>query len=52
MRQLLDGAVVAGAHEARWDGLDTRGVRVPSGMYFYRLEGDGRLLIGKVLAIR
>jgi hypothetical protein len=52
VRQLVDGAVVAGEHEARWDGLDTRGAVVPSGMYFYRLETDGRLLIGKVLAIR
>jgi hypothetical protein len=52
VRQLVDESVVAGEHEAGWDGMDTRGERVPSGIYFYRLDVDGRLLIGKVLAIR
>jgi hypothetical protein len=52
VRQLVDGTLRGGEHETRWDGLDGSGNRVPSAMYFYRLETDGQLLIGKVLAIR
>lgn len=35
---LMSGDQVAGYHLARWDGRNTRGEFVGSGMYFYRLE--------------
>lgn len=38
----IDGGVLdAGAHRLPWDGDDTRGVRVTSGVYFARLLVDG-----------
>lgn len=34
---LVEGSLPAGTHIRRWDGLDTRGQRVGSGLYFVRL---------------
>jgi len=41
VRTLIDGAVAAGRHEARWDGRDATGSRVAAGTYFYRLQAAG-----------
>lgn len=41
LRELVSGALPAGTHEAVWDGRDERGVRVPAGTYFVRLETSG-----------
>jgi hypothetical protein len=38
VRTLVDGFVPAGDHEVTWDGLDDRGTRVASGVYFCRLS--------------
>jgi len=38
---LVDGYVSAGSHQAVWQGRDESGRLVPSGVYFYRLEGPG-----------
>jgi hypothetical protein len=43
VRTLVDGVLAPGAHVARWNGLDQRGGRVPSGVYYALLEAsDGR----------
>lgn len=52
VRALVERDLVAGKHEARWDGRDAAGRRVPSALYFYRLEVDGSKLTGKVCTIR
>jgi streptogramin lyase len=36
-----DAAAAAGDHEVVWDGRDTSGQNVASGVYFYRLESGG-----------
>jgi hypothetical protein len=41
VRTLVDREVVAGYHEAVWDGRDDRGVEVSSGVYFCRMEAEG-----------
>jgi hypothetical protein len=41
---LADSRLEAGAHEARWDGLDALGQRVPAGVYFATLRAGGRVL--------
>jgi hypothetical protein len=41
IRTLLDQNQAAGTHEATWDGLDSAGRRLPSGIYFYELTGPG-----------
>ena len=38
VRLLADGALPAGLHRVRWDAIDDVGVRVPSGVYLYRLS--------------
>jgi hypothetical protein len=35
---LESGPKTAGVHVVRWDGRSGEGIRVPSGVYFYRLE--------------
>ncbi len=37
---LVDRWMSAGRHEITWDGTNTRGEPLSSGMYFYRLETD------------
>ena len=38
---LIQEPMAAGAHSINWDGSDSRGKRVASGTYFYRLKLDG-----------
>jgi len=45
VRTLLDATLGPGAHRLEWDGRDTAGRRVPSGMYSYRLETGGTTLV-------
>lgn len=41
VRTLIDATVPAGAGRVNWDGRNDRGSIAPSGVYFYRLNGDG-----------
>jgi hypothetical protein len=41
VRTLVDRVVEAGVQTAHWDGRDASGVSVPSGIYYYRVSGDG-----------
>jgi flagellar hook assembly protein FlgD len=36
--RLVDTSVVAGEHSVEWNGTDTRGSRVTSGVYFFRMR--------------
>ncbi len=49
---LLDRHVTAGVHSVRWDGRDSRGVDVGSGVYLYRMEADGLADTAKMVLIR
>lgn len=42
VRTLVEGSYAAGRHETAWDGKDDEGRPVGSGVYFYRLEAEGR----------
>ena len=39
----------SGQQETTWDGTDDRGLRVPTGTYFYTVEGGGTTVRGKIL---
>jgi len=38
---LLDGPQPAGSHSTIWNGVDSAGRQVASGVYFYRFQADG-----------
>ncbi len=42
----------AGVHEMRWDGADERGIAVPPGVYFLRLDGAAGPVVRKLLLTR
>jgi len=46
VRRLVDAPLSAGSHMVRWDGRDSSGGEVGSGIYFYRL------MVGRFLATR
>ncbi len=41
VRELVNGVYPAGDHDITWDGRDSLGRPVPSGVYFYRLRAAG-----------
>jgi hypothetical protein len=41
IRTLIDGQHPGGAGSVEWDGTDSNGNRVASGVYFYRLRSEG-----------
>lgn len=49
---LVDAMLPAGRHEARWNGVDAHGRRLPSGVYFTRLISGGIESTGKIALVR
>jgi hypothetical protein len=49
---LRQGPLEAGRHTAAWEGLDSRGQPVGSGVYFARLRTGGQVLTRKLLLVR
>lgn len=49
---LMDEVRQAGVHRVRWVGTDAHGSRVASGIYFCRLEADGRVLTRRMIVLR
>jgi hypothetical protein len=52
VRVLSKGVLPAGSHEVMWDRRDSRGVLVPSGVYFYRLTAGDYQEEKKMVALR
>lgn len=51
VRTLIDESRSAGPFEVIWDGADSGGRAVASGIYFYRLFVDGRMLAGERMVL-
>ncbi len=49
---LLDDDREAGTHTLQWNGLDNSGLKVASGMYFYHINYNGKILTNKMLMVR
>ncbi|HER44256.1 MAG TPA: T9SS type A sorting domain-containing protein [Candidatus Eisenbacteria bacterium] len=49
---LLDEVREAGSHEVLWNGKDTQGNSVASGVYFYRLEAGSAVTTKKMMLLR
>jgi len=52
VRTLVNGAMSAGQQEAQWDGKNSNGRPVGSGMYFYRLNAGSSTATKKMTLIR
>ncbi len=52
VRELAAGVREAGWHEARWNGRDGRGDRLPGGAYFVRLDFAGTTQTCKIVLMR
>lgn len=49
---LVVGRLQAGRHRVHWEGRDTGGQLVPSGIYFYRLHSEHRAASRKMTLVR
>jgi hypothetical protein len=52
VRTLIDGPVSPGRWSLRWDGTDTRGRGLPSGVYYGVLSAAGQRRIHKMVLVR
>ncbi len=52
VRTLVDGSMSAGPHAASWNGRDNEGRSLPSGLYFARLDAEGKSIVRRVLMVR
>lgn len=52
VRTLFDGECAAGEHSLAWDVRDGSGRKVSAGLYFVRLEVEGRSLVTRLAVIR
>ena len=49
---LVDGNMERGYHSMVWNGLDSNGNAVSSGMYFYALQGEGVYITKKMMLMK
>jgi hypothetical protein len=52
VRTLLNAEAGPGSHTVHWDGRNTNGNEVPSGMYFYQLETGDERQVRKMVLIK
>jgi FlgD Ig-like domain len=51
IRTLVNQNVTAGSHSITWDGMDSRGMSVSSGVYFYRLSAGSDFVAAKKMIL-
>jgi hypothetical protein len=52
VRTLVNELKPAGSHEVSWDGKNSLGQRMPSGMYLYRIEAQGLVETRKMVLLQ
>ena len=52
IRELLDEVQPAGRHNTRWQGLNHLGQKVPSGLYFVRMQADNFEQSSKIVLLK
>jgi flagellar hook assembly protein FlgD len=51
VRTLVNGPVSAGTHTVEWNGRNDQERTVSAGVYFYRLEADGKSATRKMILL-
>ena len=46
---LFNGVQTAGAHQAVWNGINLSGAMAPTGIYFYRVQGEKDVKVKKMI---
>ena len=49
---LVDGNMEQGYHSMVWNGMDSNGYAVSSGMYIYALQGEGVSITKKMMLMK
>ncbi|OYV88564.1 MAG: hypothetical protein B7Z63_00145, partial [Ignavibacteriae bacterium 37-53-5] len=49
---LVDGMLQPGQYAAMWNGANNSGVRVATGVYFYRLQAGSFISVKKMLLLK
>ncbi|MBI4727817.1 T9SS type A sorting domain-containing protein [candidate division TA06 bacterium] len=52
VRTLDEGYRIPGAHSIKWDGRDSQGNKVSSGIYIYRLQAENKDMTRKLVVLR
>jgi hypothetical protein len=52
VRVLEDGQLPPGRYSRAWDGLDTQGRAVPSGIYFYSAESSSQRVVRRAIRVK
>jgi flagellar hook assembly protein FlgD len=52
VRELVNESLPAAAHSVVWDGTDTGGRRVASGVYYYRVVTDEKIATHKMTLVK
>jgi uncharacterized repeat protein (TIGR01451 family) len=52
VRTVISEKYTTGSHSVRWDGMDARGIRVPSGIYIYQLRTNNIVINKKLILIK
>ena len=52
VKTILDEAISAGNREAAWDGTNTAGAKVASGMYLYRIQTGNFTAVKKMVMLK
>jgi flagellar hook assembly protein FlgD len=48
---LADGFQTAGSYKVEWNGTDNNGIRLESGMYFYKMEIGEKSTVRKAILL-
>jgi len=52
IKSLHNGELKPGQYDIKWNAQDNNGKAVPSGMYLYSIQSNGRTLTGKMLLLK
>ena len=52
VRSIINKYHHAGEYLIQWDGTDSQGINMPSGIYFYKIISDGRIKTQKMIYLK